>query len=331
VCQRESYVLVLESQPSLYDELRIPSTSRVFKQRLRQWRPVLSHIATVLILAALAYWGWQNRLIMQQVCAELGTIRLMSFGLLLTLGVVLSALSFTILVRSMGYQFTYRDGYHSLNLSQIAAMVPGKIWGFAGLAGLLSARGIPNRDSVLVISLHTLLTLSAAVFVGTCSLIPLLGWAYTLLCLVPVMLLLAGRSWCETLRSHFFMGSSPLPSSLSVLCMLIVGVVSWAVVSTCFALLVYSAAGRWPASPLLVASAFAAGYVGGFASFITPSGLGVREGIITVILGPALGSDKTLALAVVFRIVHMAVLWLHIAITLCALSGGRRMTDRGTH
>ena len=135
----------------MYDELRIPSTSRVFKQRLRQWRPVLSQIVTVLILAAFAYWGWQNRLIMQQVFAELGTIKLMSFCLLLTLGVVLSALSFTILVRSIGYQFTYRDGYHSLNLSQIAAMVPGKIWGFAGLASLLSARGIPNRDSVLVI------------------------------------------------------------------------------------------------------------------------------------------------------------------------------------
>ena len=328
--QRELYVLVLESQPSLYDPLRIPSTSRVFKQCLRQWRPVLSQIVTVLILAAFTYWGWQNRLIMQQVFAELGTIRLMSFCLLLTLGVILSALSFTILVRSMGYPFTYRDGYHSLNLSQIAAMVPGKIWGFAGLAGLLSARGIPNRDSVLVISLHTLLTLSAAVFVGTCGLIPVIGWAYTLLCLVPAMLLLAGRSWCETLRSHFFMGSSPLPPSLSVLRMLIVSVVSWAVVSTCFALLVYSAAGRWPASPMLVASAFAAGYVGGFASFITPAGLGVREGIITVILGPALGSDTTLALAVVFRVVHMAVLWLHIIITLCALSGGVRITDRDT-
>jgi hypothetical protein len=303
----------------------------MFKQRLKQWRPVLSQIATALILATFAYWGWQNRLLMQQALAEIGTIRLMGFCLLLTLGVVLSALGFTILVRSMGYQFTYRDGYHSLNLSQIAAMVPGKIWGFAGLAGLLSTRGIPNRDSVLIIALHTLLTLSAAVFVGICGLIPIIGWAYTLLCLVPAMLLLTGRSWGETWRSHFFMGSSPLPASLSVLRMLLVGVVSWVVVSTCFALLVHSAVGRWPASPVLVASAFAAGYVGGFVSLITPSGLGVREGIITVILGPALGDAKTLALAVVFRVVHMAVLWLHIAITLYALSGGRRMTDRGTN
>src|SRR5439155_1053482 len=271
------------------------STSRVFRQRLRTWRPVLSRIATVLTLVALAYWGWQNRFIIQQVFAELGMTRMAGYFLLLTLGIVLPALSFTILVRSMGYQFTYRDGYHSLNLSQIAAMVPGKIWGFAGLAGLLSARGIPKRDSVLVISLHTLFTLSAAVFVGTFGLIPIIGWAYTLLCLVPAVLLLVGRSWCETLRSHFFMGSSPLPSSLNILCMLVVGVGSWVAVSACFALLVYSAAGQGPVSPLLVSSAFAAGYVGGFVSFITPSGLGVREGIITVILGPAPGSDKTLA------------------------------------
>src|SRR5262249_10942221 len=116
--------------------------------------------------------------------------------------------------------------------------------------------------------------------------------------------------------------------SLSVLLVLVMGVGSWIVVSTCFALLVYSAAGRWPASPVLVASAFAAGYVGGFVGFITPAGLGVGEGIIAVILGPALGGDKMLALAVVFRVVHMAVLWLHIAITLFALSGGTRNTER---
>ena len=251
----------------------MPATFRMFKQHLKPWRHVLSQIVTALILAAFAYWGWQNRLLMQQVFAEIGSIRLMGFCLLLTLGVVLSALGFTILVRSMGYQFTYRDGYHSLNLSQIAAMVPGKIRG-SGLAGLLSVRGIPNRDSVLIISLHTLLTLSAAVFVG-CGLIPVIGWAYTLLCLVPAMLLLAGRSWGETWRSHFFMGSSPLPASLSVLRMLLVGVVSWAVVSTCFALLVHSAVGRWPASPVLVASAFAAGYVGGFCQ--PPYSLGARR------------------------------------------------------
>lgn len=303
----------------------------MFKQWLGKWRPILSRCTTVLILAALVYWGWQNRLIMQQSFAELGTVTLASCILLLTLGIGCATLHFTMLVRSMGYQFTYHDGYHSLNLSQIAAMVPGKIWGFTGLASLLWLRGIPKRDSVLVIFLHTVLTLSAAMFVGTFSLVPLIGWTYAALCLAPALLLLAGRSWCEALRLRFFIGSSPLPSSLNILLMLLVGVSSWVVVSACFALLVYSASGQWPASPLLVTSAFAAGYVGGFVSLVTPSGLGVRESIIAIILGPALGSDRALALALVFRVVHMAVLWLHIAITLFALPYSVRAAEKKNH
>ena len=83
-------------------------------------------------------------------------------------------------------------------------------------------------------------------------------------------------------------------------------------------------------SPLLVASAFAAGYVGGFVSFITPAGLGVREGIIAAILGPALGTERTITLAIMFRLVHMAVLWLHIAITLFTLSSSARIAQRDT-
>lgn len=303
----------------------------MFKQWLGKWRPILSRCTTVFILAVLVHWGWQNRVIVQQVFAELGTAALAGFVLLLTLGIVCATLQFTMLVRSMGYQFTYRDGYHSLNLSQIAAMVPGKIWGFTGLAGLLWLRGISKRDSVLVIFLHTLLSLSAAMCVGTFGLTPIIGWAYALLCLAPAVLLLAGRSWCEALRLRFFIGSSPLPSSVRMLLMLVVGVSSWVVVSACFALLVYSAAGRWPASPLLVVSAFAAGYVGGFISLITPAGLGVREGIIAIILAPALGSDRALALALVFRVVHTAVLWLHIAITLFALSYSVQDAEKDTH
>ena len=302
-----------------------------FTPWVRKWRSVLSRITTVLILAVLVYWGWHHRLTMQRVFVDLGTTELAGLLVLLTLGIVLSALSFTILVRSMGYRFTCQDGYHSLNLSQIAAMVPGKIWGFTGLAGSLWSRGISKRDSLLVIFLYTLLMLSAAVLVGAAGLIPTIGWGYTLLCLIPVLLLIAGRSWFDTLRLRYFGGSSALPSPQSMLLILIVGLGSWIVVSACFSLLVYSTERHWPASPLLFASAFAAGYVGGFISPVTPAGLGVREGIITIILGPALGSEKALAIAIVFRAVHMAVIWLHIAITLFALSFSMRIAGRGNH
>jgi uncharacterized membrane protein YbhN (UPF0104 family) len=303
--------------------------SCTFLQGTKKWRPMLSRLLTVCMIAILVYWGWHHRLTLQQVFVDLALFELTGLCLLLTLGIILSAWGFTMLVRSMGYPFTYQDGYHSLNLSQIAAMLPGKIWGFTGLVALLWSRGVSKSDSVLIIFLYTLLTLSAAVLVGMLGFIPTIGWGYTLLCLMPMLLLLTSRSWFDALRSRYFRHSSTLPSTLSLLSVLIIGLGGWIIVSGCFALLVSGTESPEAVSPLLIASAFAAGYVGGYISPLTPAGLGVREGIIAVILGSSLGSDRALAAALVFRVLHMAVLWLHIAITLCVLSLGGHEARKG--
>ena len=254
-------------------KLNTHATPISLRQRLQQFRAPLSQIITMLILAALVYWGWQSRAIFQQIFVDLGPIPLTELFILLTVGVILSSLSFTILVHAIGYPFTYLDGYHSLNLAQIAAMIPGKIWGFAGLAAFLWSRGISKRDSVLIISLHTLFMLSAAVFVGTVGLVSIVGWGYTILCLTPVLLLLLGRPWLDNLRNRFFAGSSPLPSSANMLLIFILGVISWIIVSLSFALLVYHTEKGWPIQPMLLVSAFPAGYVGGFVALITPLSL----------------------------------------------------------
>ena len=302
--------------------------SYALTQRGKKWRVRLSYAATVGMLVAFVYWGWQHRLTLQRVFVDFGPVKLMAICLLLTLGIVLSAWSFTILVRSMGYQFAYQDGYHSLNLSQIAAMLPGKIWGLTGLVGLLWSRGVSKPDSALVIFLHTLLMLSAAVCVGILGLLPTIGWGYTLLCLLPLLLLLTGHSWCETLRARFLGNSSALPSARNLCLVLLVGLGSWIVVSACFALLVYGLEAPGLVSPFLVTSAFAAGYVGGVVNPVMPAGLGVREGIITLILGANLGNEQALAVALVFRMLHTAVLWLHIAITLSILSLDARVVQK---
>jgi hypothetical protein len=88
----------------------------------------------------------------------------------------------------MGYSFTWQDGYHSLNLSQIAAMVPGKIWGFAGLAALLINRGISKQDSVLIITLNTIIMIYACVLIGAGALTVVIGWTYTFVCFIPLFI-----------------------------------------------------------------------------------------------------------------------------------------------
>lgn len=287
----------------------------------RKIRAALSRVATILVLAYLLYWAWQSRDIISQAFTLLTPGQLAILIALLMAGLVLSAVTFVLLVRSLGYTFTYQDGYHSLNLTQIAAMIPGKIWGFAGLAGLLLARGISKADSALIILLHTLLMLSAAVLTGALALIPTWGWPVTLLALIPIVALLLGRPIWEQILLRFFPNSSGIPSQGNILLILSVGLLSWIFISGSFALLVeFTAVNVTLPSKFVTAGAFAAGYVAGFLSLITPSGLGVREGIITLILGPTLGDEQALALALVFRVLHMAVLWINILITLFLLS-----------
>lgn len=286
----------------------------------RRWQSRISRVVAILALLLLVVYGWQSRDVFEQVFSLLGPGQVGLVALLVLVGVMISAFTFVILVRSVGYPFSFQDGYHSLNLSQIAAMVPGKVWGFAGLAGLLLAHGIKKADSAFIIVLHTLLMLSGAVIVSIAAMIPTIGWPITLLMLLPVLVLLGGRNRWEGLRNRLVPSSSSLPDRSSLLFVVFIGSVSWVITSSAFALLVHYAAPESRFSLLQAGGAFAAGYVAGFLSLISPSGLGVREGVITLILGPEIGAERALAMALVFRFIHMSVLWANILLTLAVIS-----------
>jgi glycosyltransferase 2 family protein len=291
-----------------------------------KWHTFLSRIIAVVVIAVFVYWIWQNQVIVRNVFVETKTVVLVGILLLINLGILLQSAAFTFLVRGMGYPFRHSDSYHSLNLSQIAAMVPGKVWGFAGLAGLLWVKGISKSDSVTIITLQTLLLLSAAVFVGTVGLISIIGWYYLSIIFMPILLLLFRHSFLSHLIYRLLPNSSPLPPRSVIILSITLGIMAWVSVSVGFSLLIHSAEGEWPLSPLTIISSFPVGYVAGYISLIAPSGLGIREGVITIILGPFLGMDRALGLAIVFRAVHMAVIFINILITMVILSFDKRNT-----
>jgi hypothetical protein len=68
-----------------------------------------------------------------------------------------------------------------------------------------------------------------------------------------------------------------------------------------FALQAYSPEQMLALAPHLVAT-YAVAYAIGFVSFITPSGLGVREGAFFLLLAPLLGGGAVTALAVGMRV-----------------------------
>jgi uncharacterized membrane protein YbhN (UPF0104 family) len=51
-----------------------------------------------------------------------------------------------------------------------------------------------------------------------------------------------------------------------------------------------------------------------------PSGIGVSEGVTAVLLGPQLGVDNVLAVAISFRVIHTFIIWSNILVTVVLTS-----------
>jgi hypothetical protein len=285
-------------------------------EQLKQWRGALSRIAAVIIVAMMIYWGGQNYSLILQVFASLGIVTFVFALLWLALAFFFSLLAFVWLVRSLGYSYSLADGYRALNLAQVAAMVPGSVWGWVGLAGLLWSQGISKRDSALIIFLNAAFGLAAGALFGAIAFIATFGWQYTLLGVVPMIGWMIARNTLEYLRQRFFAGSSSIPSAMTGLQILAINVLAWSIESACFAWFILNTLGDWATSPLFIASAYAAGYFVGYITIIAPSGLGVREATIVAILGGSVGIAQVFAIALSFRIIQTLMQWLNIALTL---------------
>jgi hypothetical protein len=284
-------------------------------QSIKNWRAKLSPVFGVIVLGLFLYWIWIYRDIIVDTFRKIGLAQLAALVVLIEISSILTVWALVILVRDKGYSFGFADGYHSLNLSQIAAMIPGGIWGYAGFAGLLWAKGVAKVDSIIIIFVYTLITI--------------LGWGYAIIFLLPFLVLLLGRDWLDKLRQKYYPESSPLPSILASLKALLLGVLVWVITSSCFAWLLYASKGSAVIPFWTVVGAYSTGYLGGYISIFVPSGLGVSEGLVALMLGRYIGTDKILAVAISFRIIHTFIVWCNILLSVILTS--RQVGTRNIH
>ncbi|MBC8337005.1 MAG: hypothetical protein H8E29_17250 [Anaerolineales bacterium] len=294
------------------------STSSVlisnFVQSIKKLRAKLSPVFGVIILGIFIYWIFNYRKI---IISTFGDISLSELAIILILFItigIFTVFTFVALIRDFGYPIEFIDGHHALYYSQLASMIPGGIWGYAGLAGVLWSKGVSKVDSILVIFQYTLIMLTACAVIGVTGLASIFGWGYAIIGGLPFIFLLLGRNWLDTNRRNFFPGSSSLPSNLSLLKILIYGIIIWIMGSICFTWLLYSSIG-YEGIPFWTSSgAYAAGYLGGYIAFFAPSGIGVSEGLVTLILSPYVATEKVMAVAISFRIIQTIVIWCNILV-----------------
>ena len=216
-------------------------------------------------------------------------------------------------------------------LSNITRYIPGNVWQFLSMVELAAEQGVSRVATLTSIVLHQAISTAAGLSLAALY----FAWAgeglwfarlrpflYALplgLLLLQPRLLERGLNW---LLARF--GRPPLRITLTwaqIWALLGGYAIVWLVMGTSFAALVRALTPlTWAQLPTLVA-VFAAAYVIGFLSLLTPSGLGVREGVMTLLLTTALPAGVAALVAIVARLWMIVGELIGVGISLIA---GRR-------
>ncbi len=207
--------------------------------------------------------------------------------------------------------------------SILVRYIPGNVWQPLGMTVLARQQGVRVEATVGSIALCQVVNLLsvlpiAGVYLLTVGdfglldswlggitnwLVALAGAGVALLLLRPGWLI-GILNWTLTKARR-----TPLDTQLTsghLLLLLTIGVVAWlcwggAFAAITFALSVYTPEQMWTALPHLLA-AFPIAYTVGYLSFVTPSGLAVREGVFYLLLAPILGGGPTTVAALAIRL-----------------------------
>ncbi len=244
------------------------------------------------------------------------------------------AATWRIILTSLGGDLPYRKALFTWFLSNILRYIPGNIWQFLGMAELAGEAGVPRLVTLTSIILHQAISTAAgcvlaALYFAVVGQGQWFAWLRPALWLVPLGLLLLQPRLLERMLNWAMrkLRRPPVRVTLTwgqVWLLLLRYMVVWLALGLSFAALARALTPMSAALLPYLIAAWAAAYVIGYLSLLTPAGLGVREGVLALLLAGVLAEPLPVIIAIVAR------LWMVIGEVVGAGVGvtvGRRMKD----
>ena len=241
----------------------------------------------------------------------------------------------TILNNLSPHHLSYGRAAQAWFISNVIRYIPGNIWQFLGMAELAADDGVPRLTTLTSLVVHqVLVTANGLVLVGSYFAVAGQGELYLrlrpFLLLVPLGLLLLQPRLLERILNWLLtrVGRAPLQITLTwgqiwILLARYSGV--WIGEGLGFAALVRAFVPiSWSTVPYLVAC-WGVAYLAGYLSLITPSGLGVREGAMALMLAPVLPAPAVPVVVVAARLWMLLAELLGAAVALIARRRGAEL------
>jgi uncharacterized membrane protein YbhN (UPF0104 family) len=273
------------------------------------------------VVANWASWGGLGELDLE-LRPRLGWILLAVATVLATYAMLIEA--WRRVLAGWGQKLAYAPATRVWCLSNMGRYLPGKIWSVAGLAILAQREGVSGwaaAGSALAMQAIAVGTGAVVVAVGGTSQVSpyLLGAAIVVALLAVVFLVwepLAGTV-VRIVRPSLEWRALPASAAAAATA---VTLISWLAYGVVFWLLAYALFGPSDLSVARAIGVFAAGYILGLLALFAPGGVGMREVIFIALLGPVLGGNGALALAIASRLLLTAT---EVVAALVALGLGR--------
>jgi len=288
-------------------------------------------LAALGFLAALVHSQWT---VLQQYEWRLAPGWALAALIGIELAWLFEAATWRMILTGLGGVLPIRQSYLAWFLSNILRYIPGNIWQFLGMAELAHEDGVPRLVTLTSIVLHQVISTAAGVVLAACFFALFgngdwLSYFRPLLLMAPLGLFLLQPQMLERALNWLLgkMGRPSIRVSLSwrqIWALVVRYLVVWLLMGLSFAALVRAVTPvDWPAVAYLVAS-WAAAYAIGYLTLLTPAGLGVREGALTLLLFPIAPPGVAAVIALVARLWMVLGEVLAAAVVLAVRATGRR-------
>lgn len=273
----------------------------------KKWLNVVKWLWTVIVIAGVAWYFSKNS---QASIAYIKNISILQFLLsvaLLVVGKLFLAEMSRLSVLSESWKPSFGKMFHLYSTIQLSKYLPGGVWHFVGRFGVYRVNGLDNREAGQSILVENIWLLSSAILFGAmvCAtnrgLLDFIGFPSSALLQVGLILLLLAAWVAVNVISARVLLKRRLEGGALLRQMLIQSAV-WVFIGLSFFALLPPRIMNLETATLSM-GAFAIGWALGYVTIFAPSGIGIREVVITAILATYILPQEAAIYAALSRLV----------------------------
>ncbi len=239
---------------------------------------------------------------------------------------------------TLGGTLRWRRAAETWFLASLVRYIPGNIWQFLGMAELAADDGVSRITTLTSIFLHQILATAAglslaAIYFAVAGEGAWLSALRPFLLLVPLGLLLCHPRFLSWMLNQVMrlLKRPPVEVTLTwgqIWLVLLAYLGVWLLMGSGFALLARAVVPVDAQQFAALMAVWAAAFVVGYLSMLTPSGLGVREGVMILLLAPIFPSPVPTMVALLARLWMVGGELAGAALALISRSRERRQRSR---